>query len=97
MANDFRANPWSIDTAYSTPPSAGHIVSSMIKALSITWSDQGAPGDQVVIKDKNGIIIVDAKAQAANTPVIIANPSWVNGLFVPTLVSGKLSITIHKG
>lgn len=97
MANDFSANPWSIDTAYATPPSAGHITSSYIKALSITWSDQAAAGNQVVIKDKNGKIIVDAKAQAANTPVILANPSWVNGLFVPTLDSGKLSITIHKG
>jgi len=97
MANDFTVNPWSIDTAYSTPPSAGHIVSSQIKAISITWSDQVAAGDQVVIKDRNGKIIVDAKAQAANTAIILASPSWVSGLFVPTLVSGKLSITVHKG
>lgn len=97
MANDFTANPWSIDTAYSTLPSAGHIAGSMVKAISITWSDQVAAGDQVVIKDRNGKIIVDAKAQAANTAIILAAPSWVAGIFVPTLVSGKLSIAIHKG
>jgi len=97
MANDFTANPWTIDTAYSTLPSPGHIVGSMVKAISITWSDQLAAGDQVVIKDRNGKIIVDAKAQAANTAIILATPSWVQGLFVPTLASGKLSITVHKG
>lgn len=95
MANDFTSNPWSIDTAYATIPSAGHIAGSMVKAISITWSDQAA-GGQVIIKDRNGKVIVDAISVAANTPVVVATPSWVQGIFVPTL-SGKLSIAIHKG
>jgi hypothetical protein len=96
MANDFSGNPWSIDTAYATIPSAGHIAGSMVKAISITWSDQSAANVQLIIKDRNGRVIVDAKAQAANTAIIVAAPSWVQGLFVPTL-DGKLSIAIHKG
>lgn len=96
MANDFTENPWFIDTPYSTAPSPGHITQSRIKAISITWSDQVAAGDQVIIKNRNGKVIVDAKAQAANTAIILSVPSWVNGLFVPTLTSGKLSVTIHK-
>jgi hypothetical protein len=97
MANDFTANPWAIDTAYSTVVSPGHITGSMVKAISVTWSDQVAAGDQVVIKDVNGKIIVDAKAQAANTAIILAVPSWTRGFLVPTLVSGRLSVTVQKG
>lgn len=97
MANDFTSNPWSIDTAYSTIPSPGHIAGSMVKAISITWSDQAAGGAaQVIIKDVNGKTIVDAISLQANTPVVVASPSWVHGILVPTL-SGKLSIAIHKG
>lgn len=95
MANDFTSNPWSIDTAYSTIPSPGHIAGSMVKAISITWSDQ-AVGGALIIKDRNGKTIVDAISALANTPVVVAAPSWVAGIFVPTL-SGKLSIAIHKG
>lgn len=99
MANDFTSNPWLIDTAYSTIPSPGHITGSMIKAISITWSDTTNAADQVIIKDRNGKTIVDAKAGQASAPaLIVATPSWVNGIFVPTLAAGsKLSIAIHKG
>jgi hypothetical protein len=99
MANDFTGNPWSIDTAYSTIPSPGHIVGSMVKVISITWSDTTNAADQVIIKDRNGRVIVDAKAGQASAPsIIVATPSWVQGLFVPTLAANsKLSITVHKG
>jgi len=96
MANDFAGNPWLIDTAYATPPSAGHIVSSNIRAGSITWSDMAA-GATVQIKDKNGRLIADSTNQAtANVTIVLGVPGWVEGLFVPVLSSGKVSITIQK-
>jgi len=97
MANDFSANPWFIDTAYSTPPtSPAHITNSMVYVKSVTWSDQVAGGDQLLIKDRNGKIIQDAKAQAANATIILNNPGWVEGFMVPTLASGKLSVVVSK-
>ncbi len=98
MANDFTGNPWVIDTAYSTIPSPGHITGSMVKAISITWSDTTNAADAVTITQINGKPIVDAKAGVASAPaLIIAQPSWVRGILVPTLAAGsKLSITIEK-
>lgn len=98
MANDFTGNPWVIDTAYSTLPSPGHIAGSMVKAISVTWSDSTLAADQVIMTQVNGKPIVDAKAGVANAPpVIIAQPSWVRGILVPTLAAGtKLSITVEK-
>lgn len=95
MANDFTANPWSIDTVFATPIAKNHITNNMIYIKSITWSDQAA-GASLLIQDRNNKIIQDAISAAANTPVIINNPGWVEGLQVPTLSSGKLSIVISK-
>ncbi len=96
MANDFSANPWSIDTAFATPIAKNHITNCMIFIKSITWSDQVAAGDQLIIQDRNGKLIQDVKAQAANAAIIINNPGWVEGLQVPTLASGKLSVVVSK-
>lgn len=96
MANDFSANPWVIDTAYSNIPSAGHITGSMCRVASMTWSDMAA-GATIAVKDRNGKLIADSTNQAtANVTIVLGTPSWVEGLFVPTLSSGKLSVTIQK-
>lgn len=96
MANDFSANPWSVDTPFATPIAKNHITNCMIFLKSITWSDQIAAGDQIIIQDRNGKLIQDAKANAANVPIIINNPGWVGGIQIPTLTSGKLSLVISK-
>lgn len=102
MANDFTKNPWTIDTPYSTPATAApgalnnHITNSYVFIKSITWSDQVAAGDQLIITDRNGKLIQDIKAQGANVALIINNPEWVNGFLVPTLASGKLSVVVQK-
>lgn len=95
MANDFSANPWSIDTAFATPIAKNHITNNMIYIKSITWSDMAAAG-QVIVQDRNGKIIQDSISVSANTTVIVNNPGWVEGLQVPTLTSGKLSIVVSK-
>lgn len=96
MANDFSATTWLIDTAYSSVVSKNHITNSYVFCKSITWSDQVAGGDQLIITDRNGKVIQDIKAQAANSALIINNPGWVNGFLVPTLASGKLSVVMSK-
>ena len=96
MANDFSANPWVVDTPYSTIPSPGHITGSNVRCGSITWTDMAASAT-VVIKDRNGKLIADSTNQAtADVTIVLGTPSWVEGLLVPTLSSGKLSITIQK-
>lgn len=96
MANNFASNPWTIDTAFATVIAKNHITNSYIYVKSITWTDQLAAGNQVTIQDRNGNLIQDALAQAANTPIILNNPGWVNGLVVPTLAAGKLSIVVGR-
>lgn len=95
MANDFTANPWFIDTVFATPIAKNHITNNMIYMKSITWSDMAAAG-QVIIQDRNGKVIQDSISVTANTTVIVNNPGWVEGLQVPTLTSGKLSIVVSK-
>lgn len=95
MANDFSANPWSIDTVFATPIAKNHITNNMIYIKSITWSDMAAAG-QVIVQDRNGKLIQDSISVTANTTVIMNNPGWVEGLQVPTLTSGKLSIVVSK-
>ena len=96
MANDFTANPWSIDTAFATPIAKNHITNCMIFIKSITWSDMHA-GGLLLIQDRNSKPIIDSISVTANTTVIVNNPGWVNGLQVPTLDAGsKLSIVISK-
>lgn len=96
MANDFTANPWTIDTPYATAPSSGHIAQSMVRANYLTWTNAAA-GATLLVKDRNGKTIMNAVQQAtANVPIVLSNPGWVNGLFVPTLSSGVLSVGIQK-
>ena len=95
MANDFSANPWSVDTVFATPIAKNHITNNQIYIKSITWSDMAA-GAQVIVQDRNSKPIQDSISVTANTTVIMNNPGWVLGLQVPTLTSGKLSIVISK-
>ena len=96
MANDFSANPWSIDTAFAAPIAKNHITNCMIYIKSITWSDMAA-NDLLLIQDRNGKIIQDAKAGTANQTINMNNPGWVEGLQIPTLTAGgKVSIVISK-
>lgn len=95
MANDFSANPWTIDTVFATPIARNHITNNMIYIKSITWSDMAA-GATLLIQDRNSKIIQDAVSAQANVPIIINNPGWVEGLQVPTLSSGKLSVIVSK-
>lgn len=96
MANDFSANPWSIDTAFATPIAKNHITNCMIYIKSITWSDMAA-NDLLLIQDRNAKPIQDAKAATANQIIIVNNPGWVEGFQVPTLTpGGKVSVVISK-
>lgn len=95
MANDFSANPWSIDTVFATPIAKNHITNCMIFIKSITWSDQAA-ADRLIIQDRNGKIIQDSITPTANTAIILNNPGWVNGIQVTSLGAGKVSIVVSK-
>lgn len=95
MANDFSANPWSIDTAFATPIAKNHITNNMIFIKSITWSDMAANAT-LIIQDRNNKIIQDSIAANPVSAIILNNPGWVLGFQVPTLSSGKLSVVLSK-
>lgn len=96
MANNFSSNPWVVDTAFAAAPSPGHITTSYIRCTGITWESMAAAG-HVVITDRNGKVIYDSTNAQANVPVVLGNPGWINGILVPTLTSGTLSIGTSKG
>lgn len=95
MANDFTANPWSIDTVFAAPIAKNHITNNMIYIKSITWSDMAA-GASLLMQDRNSKPVIDSVSVTANTTVIVNNPGWVLGMQVPTLSSGKLSVVVSK-
>ena len=95
MANDFTANPWSIDAVFAAPIAKNHITNNMIYIKSITWSDMAA-GASLLMQDRNSKPIIDSVSVTANTTVIVNNPGWVLGMQVPTLSSGKLSVVVSK-
>lgn len=85
MANDISANPWFIDT-----PGAGLIYGAYVRIKNILWSDQVAAGDQLIIQDRNGKTIANAKAPGANQIQFWGVDNWVNGLKVTTLTAGGI-------
>lgn len=88
MANQLTVNPWVLDTVMAAP------YKPYVNIRDITWTDQVAAGDALVIKDGNGNIIVDAKASAANVYERFGKIGWVNGLQLTTLTSGKVIIAV---
>lgn len=91
MANNFTSNPHTIDgvMAAAYPPGVGYV---WIKDIS--WTEQVGAGDQLVIKDRNGNLILDTKASGANVFERFGELNRVNGYQVTTLASGKVTIAI---
>lgn len=90
MANNFSTNPWTIDSVMASAYKAGVYLGNII------WDEQAAAGDQVVIVDQNGKLILDTKASAQNVFQNLGKIGWVNGFQVTTLGSGKLTVAISK-
>lgn len=92
MANDFSSNPYYIDTAYTT----GQSLFSNIRIKSIVWSNPGSIGDQLIVKDGAGKIIIATNAATANMDVNFSfMDGWFFGLQVPTIASGKILVYIR--
>lgn len=90
MANTFNVNPWVIDTVMATSSSANPVL-----VRNIIWTDQVAAGDQLIIVDASGNVIIDIKASVANVVQALGNMGWVSGLKVTTLTSGKVYIYVR--
>lgn len=88
MANNFTSNPWVLDTVMTTPYKA------YVRIRDISWTDQGAAGDQLLIQDMNGNTVVDAKASAANVFERFGQLGWVDGFKLVTLTSGKVIVAV---
>lgn len=88
MANNLTGMTLFVDTAFST----GFTLQSQFRIKHVLWGEQLAAGDELIIKDRAGRVIVQTKAQAANIQQVINIEDWVDGLQVPTLTSGKVQI-----
>jgi formylmethanofuran dehydrogenase subunit D len=83
MANDISSNPWYVDTA-------GTIYTNKTKLKTILWNEAASVGDQLLVKDTNGKIIVNTRCNQVNYPQPIVVDGWFNGIVVTTLTSGTL-------
>lgn len=90
MANSFQVNPWVVDTVMATPAAPNPVL-----VRNIIWTDQVAAGDQLIIQDSNGNVIIDIKASVANVVQTLGNFGWVSGIRVTTLTSGKVYIYVR--
>ena len=90
MANDISANPWYLDTVMASPYFQG------VRIGNIIWNDAVTIGDQLIIKDRNGKVIVSAKCNQPNYPMAFGGFGWVEGLQLTTIGSGNVTVVISK-
>lgn len=90
MANNLGTNPMYIDTVMATPYTANLRISNII------WSDQANAGDALTIVDRNGNLLLNTKAQAANYQQALGGLGWVQGFKVSVLASGNITIVVSK-
>lgn len=93
MANDFTGNPWVIDTVMPTPyPHAVFIE-------EIVWTEAGdaAGTDQIVIKRRNGQIVIDSKNSGIDVYQRFGKLGHIEGFQLTTLsgaAPGKIQVFI---
>jgi len=91
MANDISGPVWRIDTlpfSYVGP----------VKIVNLSWTDQAAAGDSLVVQSQTSKTIVDTKAYAANYPENFGFLGWYpTGIKVTTLTSGIVLISVGAG
>ncbi len=90
MATNITANPWYIDTA-----GTGLIWTGKIYIKDLIWN-KPTPGGALIILDQNGNVIINTIANASDAMFSFGTLSWVNGMSIPTMASGTLSIFITK-
>lgn len=86
MANNLVGAVKTIDTA-------GTVTSESIPVLGFIWSNVGTSGDDLLVKDRSGNIVLSLKG-SANQPVNIMFGKHISfqGLTVVTIDSGILHI-----
>src|SRR5689334_18661686 len=78
------------------PDSAGSgvVTSSFLRVVAVVWNSgaSGVPGDQLLLKDKNGVIKVDLALNIAKGSEYLVFPD--NS---PLLMAGLIATTISHG
>lgn len=88
MANNTNSNPKYIDTA-------GEIITNPTMVLSMKWVSIDANGDDLVIKDTSaGNTLYTCVGQAGVDQFVINTPTVIPKLYVSTIDSGILEITV---
>lgn len=90
MANNFKVNPWYIDT-----PGAAVLWTGRVYIKELIWNKPTA-GDALIILDQNGNTIINTVANTQDPMFAFGTLGWVNGIAVTTMASGTLSVFINK-
>jgi len=93
MANDFTGPTWYIDTAMTQE--APIFKNCDVFIQSVNWSRMAA-NDLLTITDRNGKIIFDLTASAANMNINLPHMGWQKGVIVTSLGTGNVQISVGK-
>jgi hypothetical protein len=86
VANQLSAIPWEVDTV-------GVLIASGIKVKAFTWTAPTSLGDELILHDSQGNVVLHAIAEAdAQSQVYYKGGVWYDGLTLDTLDSGVLYI-----
>ena len=87
MSNTITQNPWKLDAT-------GVVYTHSEKIQTIHWVAPANADDELIIKDKNGAIIVHGVCEVDGASQIFRLGGWYNGLTVDTIDSGTAFVHI---
>lgn len=89
MSNNITQHPIIIDTGATSV-----VTSSFLRVIAVVWNSgaSGVAGDQLLLKDKNGIVKVDIALNIAKGSEYLVFPSDD-----PLLMDGLIATTITHG
>ena len=89
-ANDFSANPWSLDTA-----GAGNVQDGNIKVTCIRWVGASAAGQQAILRDGSNKVIWEEIAPGPNFSTQECGLfMFLGGVRLTTLGAGKVYLYV---
>lgn len=90
MANVFKGMQWKLDTESATA-----VFTGQVNFDSFYWEAPDSVGDDLVVTDGDGNVVLQAKCEAAGQSQYFFVSGWAKGLALLTLDSGTLFVNIN--
>ena len=93
MANDFSANPWSLDTVSTAVVTT--FWSTQAKISHAEFIDYNADTDVAELQDVNGKSIWKANGASDLRPIVSGKIGWVRGIKLTSITAGKVRVYLE--